>query len=292
MWMNNEGEAEKNMLEMIAVDKIITNALEEDLGWGDVTTDSTIPEDSKITGRFIVKEQGILCGIIVCKRVFELLDGEICFEALSKDGQKVQKGDVIAQISGPARSILKGERVSLNLLQRMSGIATAAAFYAEAVAGTAARVVDTRKTMPGLRVLDKYAVITGGCHNHRFNLSDLVLIKDNHIKAAGGITPAVKTAKSKLSHALKIEVEVESLEQLHEALEAGADIIMLDNMSLDKMKEAVAMAKGKALLEASGNVALQGERNARSIAETGVDIISVGALTHSVMALDISLRFV
>lgn len=280
------------MLEMITVDKIIRNALEEDLGWGDVTTDSTIPVDSKIQGSFIAKEQGILCGIQVCKRVFELLDSSVSFEISAQDGQTVQKGDIIAQISGPARSILQGERVALNLLQRMSGIATASGLYAAAVAGTSARVVDTRKTMPGLRVLDKYAVITGGCHNHRFNLSDLVLIKDNHIKAAGGITPAIKAAKAKLSHALKIEVEVESLEQLQEALAAEADIIMLDNMPLDMMKEAVAMAKGKALLEASGNVALQGARNVRSIAETGVDIISVGALTHSVMALDISLRFV
>ena len=280
------------MLEMITVDKIIRNALEEDLGWGDVTTDSTIPADSKIQGSFIAKEQGILCGIQVCKRVFELLDNTVSFETLAEDGQSLQKGDIIAKISGSARSILKGERVALNLLQRMSGIATASSLYAAAVAGTSARIVDTRKTMPGLRVLDKYAVITGGCHNHRFNLSDLVLIKDNHIKAAGGITPAIKSAKAKLSHALKIEVEVESLEQLQEALEAGADIIMLDNMTLDMMKEAVTIAKGKALLEASGNVALQGERNARSIAETGVDIISVGALTHSVMALDISLRFV
>jgi nicotinate-nucleotide pyrophosphorylase (carboxylating) len=280
------------MLEIITVDKIIKNALEEDLGWGDVTTDSTIPADAKISGVFIAKEQGVVCGIQVCKRVFELLDSTILFEIKLEDGQKVQKGDILAQISGSARNILKGERVSLNLLQRMSGIATAANKYAEAVRGTNARVVDTRKTMPGLRVLDKYAVLTGGCHNHRFNLSDLVLIKDNHIKAAGGIATAVATAKKNLSHALKIEVEVESLEQLKEALEAGADIVMLDNMSLDMMKEAVQITGGRALLEASGNVALEGDRSVKAIAQTGVDIISVGALTHSVFAMDISLRFV
>jgi nicotinate-nucleotide pyrophosphorylase (carboxylating) len=280
------------MLEMLTVDRIIKNALEEDLGWGDVTTDSTIPMEAAIKGLFIAKEQGIVCGIEVCKRVFEMMDSSITFEILIKDGQKAQNGDHIAKISGPARSILKGERVSLNLLQRMSGIATAANKYAEAVQGTTARVVDTRKTMPGLRVLDKYSVLAGGCYNHRFNLSDLVLIKDNHIKAAGGITPAVKAAKGKLSHALKIEVEVESLEQLKEALEAGADIIMLDNMTLEMMREAVQIARGKALLEASGNVALEGDRSVRAIAQTCVDIISVGALTHSVSAMDISLRFV
>jgi nicotinate-nucleotide pyrophosphorylase (carboxylating) len=280
------------MLEMLTVDRIIKNALEEDLGWGDVTTDSTIPMEAAIEGLFIAKEQGIVCGIEVCKRVFEMMDSSITFEILIKDGQKAQNGDHIAKISGPARSILKGERVSLNLLQRMSGIATAANKYAEAVQGTTARVVDTRKTMPGLRILDKYSVLVGGCYNHRFNLSDLVLIKDNHIKAAGGITPAVKAAKGKLSHALKIEVEVESLEQLKEALEAGADIIMLDNMTLEMMREAVQIARGKALLEASGNVALEGDRSVRAIAQTGVDIISVGALTHSVSAMDISLRFV
>ncbi|MDF2591731.1 MAG: nadC [Clostridia bacterium] len=276
---------------MLTVDRIIKNALEEDLGWGDVTTDSTIPKESAIKGNFIAKEQGIVCGIGVCKRVFEILDNSVVFEIQISDGVMAQKGDIIAKISGPSRSILKGERVSLNLLQRMSGIATAAYKYAEAVQGTSARVVDTRKTMPGLRILDKYSVLTGGCHNHRFNLSDLVLIKDNHIKAAGGITPAVKGAKEKLSHALKIEVEVESLEQLKEALEAGADIVMLDNMSLEMMREAVQLAKGKAILEASGNVALEGLRSVKAIAETGVDIISVGALTHSVSAMDISLRF-
>lgn len=280
------------MLEMFTVDKIIKNALEEDLGWGDVTTDSTIPSSTKISGKFIAKQEGLVCGIEVCKRVFQILDSSIDFEILLEDGRKVKKGDIIANISGSARSILKGERVALNLLQRMSGIATTASKYAEAVKGTSAKVVDTRKTMPGLRILDKYSVLMGGCHNHRYNLSDLVLIKDNHIKAAGGITPAIQAAKSKLSHALKIEVEVETLEQLEEALKAGADIIMLDNMSLDMMMEAAKRAKGKALLEASGNVALEGERSVCAIAQTGVDIISVGALTHSVMAMDISLRFV
>jgi nicotinate-nucleotide pyrophosphorylase (carboxylating) len=221
-----------------------------------------------------------------------MLDQDIIFEIYKKDGEKVTTGDIIATIKGRARNILKGERVALNLIQRMSGIATLTYSYVKMVEGFSAKIVDTRKTIPGLRILDKYSVKMGGGHNHRFNLSDLVLIKDNHIKAAGGITPAVKAAKSTLSHAVKIEVEVETMEMLKEAMDAGADIVMLDNMNLNQMSEAVSIAKGKVLLEASGNVELNGERNVRAIAETGVDIISVGALTHSVKAMDISLRFI
>lgn len=278
-------------MESLLIDKIIRNALEEDLGWGDVTTESTIPSDVQIRGNFTAKEDGIISGMEVCRRVFEILDGRIQFSILKNDGEKIKKGDIAAAISGPAASILRGERTALNLLQRMSGIATLTGKFVEQVGDLHTRIVDTRKTAPGLRILDKYSVKMGGGHNHRYNLSDMVLIKDNHIKAAGGITPAVRAAKEKLSHALKIEVEVESLEQLQEAINAGADIVMLDNMSLDMMKEAVAQAKGRVLLEASGNVELDSTRNARSIAETGVDIISIGALTHSVKALDISLRF-
>lgn len=280
------------MLDNFIIDKIIKDALFEDLGWGDVTTDSIITDEVQIAGNFIAKQQGVLCGIEVAKRVFNILDMDINFDIFKGDGEKVSKGEIIAAISGKAKNILKGERVALNLLQRMSGIATLTNSYADMVEGLSAKIVDTRKTMPGLRILDKYSVKMGGGHNHRFNLSDLVLIKDNHIKAAGGITPAVNAAKAKLSHAVKIEVEVESIEMLKEAIEAGADIVMLDNMSLEQMREAVSISRGKVLLEASGNVELDGQRNVRAIAETGVDIISVGALTHSVKAMDISLRFI
>jgi len=279
------------MLENLTVDSIIKNALEEDLGWGDVTTDSTIPETAVIKGNFIAKAEGIVCGIEICKRVFEKVDKNIEFHAIMKDGQRVSKGDIIATIDGNARSILKGERTALNFFQRMSGIATMTDKFVSQTAGFKAKIVDTRKTAPGLRILDKYSVKVGGGSNHRFNLSDMVLIKDNHIKAAGGITPAVEAAKRNISHAVKIEVEVESIRELMEAIDAGSDIVMLDNMTPDMMKEAVSIAKGRVLLEASGNMALQGDRNVGTVAETGVDIISVGALTNSVDALDISLRF-
>ncbi|HOS68848.1 MAG TPA: carboxylating nicotinate-nucleotide diphosphorylase [Bacillota bacterium] len=279
------------MLDNNIIDRIIKNALQEDLGWGDVTTDSTIPDTAVIRGNFIAKEEGIICGIEVCRRVFEMVDRSIDFQARMKDGQIASKGDIIAEISGNARSILKGERTALNFFQRMSGIATMTSKYVSEISGLKTRIVDTRKTAPGLRILDKYSVKVGGGFNHRFNLSDMVLIKDNHIKAAGGITPAVAAAKGKCSHALKIEVEVESIRELIEAIEAGADIVMLDNMTLDMMKEAVSIASGKVLLEASGNITIGGERSVRAVAETGVDIISAGALTNSVKAMDISLRF-
>ncbi len=279
------------MLEKLTVDNILINALEEDLGWGDVTTDSTVPESTVVKGNFIAKAEGVVCGIDICRRVFEIVDKDIDFQAFMKDGQRVYKGDVIASISGNARSILKGERTALNFFQRMSGIATMTDRFVSSTSDFKARITDTRKTVPGLRILDKYSVKAGGGSNHRFNLSDMVLIKDNHIKAAGGIRPAIEAAKRNISHAVKIEVEVESIRELMEAVEAGADIIMLDNMSLDMMKEAVNIAAGRVLLEASGNMALEGERNVRAVAETGVDIISVGMLTNSVEALDISLRF-
>lgn len=279
------------MLEKLIMDKIIENALAEDLGWGDITTDSTIPETTVVKGNFIAKAEGIVCGMDVCRRVFEIVDESIEFQALVKDGQRVSRGDVLALISGSGRSILKGERTALNFFQRMSGIATMTERFVEQTLGFKARIVDTRKTAPGLRVFDKYSVRMGGGGNHRFNLSDMVLIKDNHIKAAGGITPAVEAARRNTSHSVKIEVEVESIRELMEAIDAKADIIMLDNMSLEMMREAVSITGGRALLEASGNMALEGERNVRAVAETGVDIISVGALTNSVQSLDISLRF-
>ena len=267
---------------------LIEKALKEDVGTGDITTLSTIPADKTITGRFIAKETGILCGVDVARAVFAFVDPAIELNFSYKDGDKIEKGEVIATVSGLARSILTGERLALNLLQHMSGVATRTGEAVAKVQGTRARIADTRKTTPGLRVLEKYAVKCGGGSNHRFNLADGVLIKDNHIEAAGGITAAVKMARRNIPHTLKIEVEIETFEQLEEALAAGADIIMLDNMSNEDMKKAVEIVAGRAITEASGNM---GEKDLRAVAETGVDLISIGALTHSVKALDISLKF-
>ena len=282
------------MLEHISafeVERILKSALAEDVGSGDVTSLSTVPPGRTISGRYIAKEDGVLCGLEVVARAFALLDASIAFTALAADGDRVRKGDVIATVSGDARAILAGERVGLNLLQHMSGVATQTARAVAAVAGTGAKIVDTRKTTPGLRVLDKYAVRMGGGGNHRFNLADGVLIKDNHIVAAGGIAAAVAAARARAPHSLKIEVEVETLEQLREALEAGADIIMLDNMPTEMMREAVRLVAGRALTEASGNMGDKTDAELRAVAETGVELISIGALTHSVKALDISLKF-
>lgn len=269
------------------VEEIIKNALMEDMNYGDLTTDTLIDEHSMTKARMTAKEEGVIAGLPVAERVFQMIDGEICFIPFKKDGDTVKKGEDIAEIRGRTRSILKGERVALNLMQRMSGIATQARSYADAVRGYATRIADTRKTTPGLRGLEKYAVRVGGCYNHRFNLSDGVMIKDNHIKAVGSITKAIERARRHVPHTVKIEVEVETLEQLQEALEAKADIIMLDNMDTDTMKQAVAMAKGKVLLEASGNIT---KERLKEIAQLGIDVISVGALTHSVKAMDISLN--
>lgn len=275
------------MLDLNLLD-LIERSLKEDIGTGDITTNSTISEEKMITGRFIAKEDGILCGMEVARAVFSFIDPAIQLENVKCDGDKIEKGEVIATVSGKARAILTGERLSLNLMQHMSGIATRTYEATQKVAGTRARIADTRKTTPGLRVLEKYAVKCGGGSNHRFNLADGVLIKDNHIISAGGITQAVTMARNNIPHTLKIEVEVETFEQLKEALDAGADIIMLDNMSYDQMKQAVEIVGGKALTEASGNM---GEKDLKKVAETGVDLISIGALTHSVKALDISLKF-
>ena len=282
------------MLEHISafeVERILKSALAEDVGSGDVTSLSTVPPGRTISGRYIAKEDGVLCGLEVVARAFALLDASIAFTALAADGDRVRKGDVIATVSGDARAILAGERVGLNLLQHMSGVATQTARAVAAVAGTGAKIVDTRKTTPGLRALDKYAVRAGGGGNHRFGLFDGVLIKDNHIVAAGGIAAAVAAARKRAPHSLKVEVEVETLEQLREALEAGADIVMLDNMPLEMMREAVRCVQGRALVEASGNMGDKTDAELRAVAETGVDLISIGALTHSVRALDISLKF-
>ncbi|HAN21832.1 MAG TPA: carboxylating nicotinate-nucleotide diphosphorylase [Clostridiales bacterium] len=269
-------------------DNIINMALNEDAPFGDITTMSTVPADKRAVGRFVAKDDGILCGIDIAERVFEIVGGEFELKKNFSDGDKVKKGDIIAEISGNARTILTGERTALNLMQRASGIATLTSIAVKAIEGTKAHIADTRKTMPGLRLLDKYAVRVGGGVNHRFNLSDGVLIKDNHIAAAGSILNAVKGARLSCPHTLKIEVEVENFEQLNEALEVKADIIMLDNMSNEDMAKAVQIVSGRALIEASGNM---GDKDLAFVAKTGVDLISIGALTHSVKALDISLKF-
>jgi nicotinate-nucleotide pyrophosphorylase (carboxylating) len=271
---------------MTGLDRIIENALLEDIHTGDITTLAVLPEKREVHGRLKAKEAMLLAGIEVAARVFSLLDQKIRFTPHFADGQLLKNGAVIADIEGDAASLLQGERVALNLLQRMSGVATLTARYVHAVQGTKARVVDTRKTTPGLRLLEKYAVRVGGGINHRTGLYDGVLIKENHIAAAGGITAAILRARAYIPHTLRVEVEVETLEQVREALAAGADIIMLDNMGLPAMGEAVALIAGKALVEASGGVNLE---SIRQIAETGVDIISVGALTHSARAMDISM---
>ena len=272
----------------IMLDKLIMNALSEDVGTGDITTESTIPETARAHGLYKAKESGVLCGIGVAARVFELIDRDIDFTPLKRDGDRIEKGEIIAEVRGKATNVLTGERVGLNLMQRMSGIATRTAEAVAQVEGTGAKICDTRKTTPGLRVVEKYAVKVGGGTNHRFNLADGILIKDNHIVAAGSITNAVRAARANAPHTLKIEVEVETFDELNEALDAGADIIMLDNMSCEDMKKAVGIVNGRAVTEASGNM---GDRNLKEVADCGVDLISIGALTHSVRSLDISLKF-
>jgi len=273
--------------ENILVDKIIEQALLEDIGTGDITTESIIPSDLKAKGIIKTSEEGIVAGLDIACLVFRKLDSDISFQEKIKDGIKVAQGKVLAEITGPARTILKGERVALNFLQRMSGIATITSKFCQEVKDFPVRIVDTRKTTPGLRILEKYAVRMGRGYNHRFGLYDTVLIKDNHIALAGGIKSAVNSIRKQISHTVKIEVEVENLSQFQEALEMKVDILMLDNMNLDTMIEAVKMVKGKALIEASGGVTL---KNVREIAQTGVDLISIGALTHSVKSLDISME--
>ncbi|MFM9332151.1 carboxylating nicotinate-nucleotide diphosphorylase [Paenibacillus mesotrionivorans] len=263
--------------------------LEEDIGSGDITTMTTIPEDRQGLGIIHVKEDGILAGIPVAEAVFRVVDPSLSFRAVRQDGERIVKGTVLAEVHGSIRSILLGERLALNLMQRLSGIATRTREYVDVLDGLPTRLVDTRKTTPGHRTLEKYAVRVGGGHNHRFGLYDAVMIKDNHIKGAGGITQAVAAARSQIPHTMKIEVEVEGFAQLEEAMAANADIIMLDNMKPADMSQAVGILKANKphiLVEASGNVNLS---TIRGIAETGVDVISVGRLTYSVQALDISL---
>lgn len=270
------------------IDKIVLNALEEDMPYGDVTTDNLIPEDDVTEAKFIAKAEGVIAGMPVAARVFELIDNRISIEIFKNDGDKVEKGDIIAILRGPTAGILKGERTALNLMQRLSGIATRTNVFTELVKDYDVSVADTRKTTPGLRYLEKYAVRCGGGRNHRYSLSDAVMLKDNHIAAGGGILSAVAKVRANIPHTVKIEVEVEDMEMVRQAVESGADIIMLDNMNEAAMAEAVKYIDGRALVEASGDVT---EERIRAIAETGVDIISIGRITHSVKALDISLRF-
>ena len=270
------------------IKEFIKLALEEDVGTGDITTLTTIPADREAHGKFLAKESGVLCGIDVAKEVFNTVDSTVEFIPFFKDGDKINKGDIIAEVKGNAQSVLTAERTALNIMQRLSGIAKRTYEACEAIKGTKAVIADTRKTTPCMRVLEKYAVRCGGGSNHRFNLADGILIKDNHIAAAGSITAAVKSARRNAPHTLKIEVEVEDMDMLKEALDAGADIIMLDNMSNEEMKKAAEFVNGRALLEASGNM---GEKDLLEVAKTGVDIISIGALTHTVKAMDISLKF-
>ncbi|MEW5799489.1 MAG: carboxylating nicotinate-nucleotide diphosphorylase [Bacteroidota bacterium] len=283
---------ENNYLHDSRIGRLIEQALFEDIGFGDITSESLIPEDQLGSAEFIVKESGIVSGIDVVKTIFSIVDGQVSFEPTVQDGALVQTGVSLGSLHGPVRSILTGERVALNFLQRMSGIATLTHKFVHAVAGTKAKITDTRKTVPGLRVLDKKAVVDGGGVNHRFALDSMVLIKDNHVAAAGGISHAITRCKEYLRSRdidVKIEVETTSLNQVREALAVGGiDRIMLDNYPLEEMRTAVQLINGRFEVEASGGVNLQ---TVRSIAETGVDYISVGALTHSPKALDISLEF-
>lgn len=271
-----------------AVRRLIDLALEEDLGRGDVTSEALIPPDREAVGALTVKASGVIAGLEVTGAVFRAVNPVLGWKLLAGDGEAVEPGKVVARVSGPARSILAAERTALNFLQRLSGTATLAARYVEAVRGTKARLVDTRKTTPGWRWLEKMAVRAGGAHNHRLDLAGGVLIKDNHLALSGNdIAGAVQAARARAPHALRVEIEVTDLTGVEAALDAGAEIILLDNMTTEEMRQAVEMAAGRALLEASGGITLE---TVRAVAETGVDLISCGALTHSAPALDISLE--
>jgi len=267
------------------VERVVLSALAEDIGAGDVTTEATVASDAVGTAELLVKEAGVVCGLRVAETAFRALDPEVRFEAFASDGDDVEPPAIVARMTGSERALLSAERVALNFLGRLSGIATLTRRYVKAVEGTSAAVLDTRKTTPGLRALEKYAVATGGGRNHRFGLDDAVLIKDNHLRAAGSIAAAATLVRAATD--LSVEVECETLVQVGEALDAGVDAILLDNMPLDELRAAVALVDGRARLEASGGVTLE---TIRAIAETGVDEISVGALTHSARSLDVSLE--
>lgn len=266
--------------------RIVVTALQEDIGHGDITSAALIPEHKEITLHYVTREPIVVAGIEVAGLVMEAVDPSVDFMARVENGERAEAGAVLASVMGNARSLLAAERVSLNLLQRMCGIATETAHYVEAVKDSHTKILDTRKTMPGLRVLDKYAVRCGGGHNHRMRLDDAVLIKDNHIAVVGSLKEAVASAKANTPATVRVEVECDTLEQVREAIEAGADMLLLDNMELDVMREAVLLAKGKAQCEASGNMVL---KRVGEVADTGVDFISVGRLTHSVRNVDIGL---
>ncbi len=268
------------------VSEMLRRALEEDIGPADITSSLLIPEDDQSKAAYLAKGDFVLAGLPFAVEVFRILDPSINFKIFFNDGAKIMKGHVIAEISGKTHVVLAGERVSLNILQRLSGIATLTGTYVDKIKGFKAKIVDTRKTTPCHRFIEKYAVRTGGGSNHRFGLYDGILIKDNHIAAVGSIKEAVRRAKTG-HHPAKIEIEVEDLRALNEAIEAGADIIMLDNMTIGDIRKAVDISAGRVILEASGGVTLE---NVRGIAETGVDLISVGALTHSAPSVDISLK--
>ncbi len=274
-------------LNQFYVDYLIKEAISEDINYIDVSADYLIPENQRNDSYFVAKADGVLCGLDIAMRVFTLLDDTFTYTVHKNDGEEVKAGDLIVEFNGKTACLLKGERTALNIIQHMSGIATATNKAVKLCEGTNASVTDTRKTLPGLRALQKYAVVCGGGKNHRYNLSDGAMLKDNHIDAGGGITNAVKILRSKLGHMVKIEVETRNFDEVKEAVEAGADIIMLDNMNNEQMSECVKFIDGRAKTEASGNITLD---NIASVAKTGVDIISLGALTHSVKAFDISMK--
>lgn len=272
---------------LAVMERVVAAALAEDIGDGDITTEAVVPLGAWASAVVVAKETGVLAGLPIAQAVFHQIDSDLEFRGICPEGSPVERGAHVLSVEGSARSILTAERTALNFLQRLSGIATAASAYVSACAGTNARIVDTRKTAPGLRALDKYAVRIGGASNHRAGLYDGVLIKENHIRAGGGIGPTIAAARRRAPHTSKVEVECDTLQAVREALEAAADIILLDNMSTEMMAEAVSIIRGRALVEASGNMALD---RIAEVATTGVDLISVGALTHSVVALDLSLQ--
>lgn len=289
MTVANGAETRELRLPEAVVEKAVAESLAEDLGLGgDITTEATIPAGTRASAVIAARKAGTIAGVQLAKAAFRTLDPFVAFETVVDDGRKVEAGAIIARVSGDARALLTAERTALNFLGHMSGIATLTARYVEVVAGTNARIIDTRKTTPGLRALEKFAVRCGGGVNHRFGLFDAVLIKDNHIEAAGGIGPALERARRHAGHMVKVEIEVTSLDELDDALKLAPDAVLLDNMPPDLLRAAVAEVAGRVITEASGGVTLE---TVRAIAETGVDLISVGALTHSAPVLDIGLDF-
>jgi len=273
-------------LNMLKINKIIENALIEDIGNGDITSESIFLDNKILSASIVTREETVVCGVEVAERVFRMLDDRVKCKKLIKDGEHAKKGDVILKLKGPIKALLQGERVALNFLQRMCGIATRTKKMVDIVKDYNVKITDTRKTTPGLRILEKYAVFVGGGTNHRFGLDDAVLIKDNHIKGVGGIKKAVELVRKRVAHTTKIEVEVENLEQVEEALKLKVDIILLDNMDIKMLKQAVEMIGNKATTEASGGI---DEHNIKEVAATGVDCISIGTLTHHIRSIDLSM---